>query len=348
MPYLSEIHQLFSNMVVVTALGPLVLLFAAVAALYYLRLTRRLRDQFAIQQRISVHLHKLNTAVEHSPVSILITDRAGVIEYVNPAFCRMSGYSREEVLGQHTRMLKGKGEAMPPEHYRKVWETIVAGEEWRGEFYNRRKEGSAFWEFASISPIREDSGEITHFVAVKENITERKEMLETLDQLAHYDILTALPNRTLFFDRLNQAISVSHRERQCFALLFTDLDGFKQVNDCYGHEAGDHVLQETARRLAGCVRESDTVARMGGDEFIVILRNLASAEDAGLVAQKILFEVSRPIPLPRGERCVIGSSIGISLYPGHSPEAAQLVSAADTAMYAVKRKGKNGYRFYEK
>lgn len=344
MPYLSEVHHLFSQLPIVTALGPLVLAFVALAAMYYLRLTRQLREQFAIQQRISVELQKLNTAVEQSPASIVITDRSGVIEYVNPAFCRLTGYSSEEALGQHTRILKGG--AQSPDHYREVWETIAEGKEWRGEFFNRRKDGSLFWEFASISPIRTASGEITHFVAVKENITERKQLLECLDQLAHYDKVSSLPNRTLFFDRLNQAISSSHRENRSFALLFIDLDGFKAVNDSFGHEAGDYVLKETAGRLVGCVRESDTVARMGGDEFTVILCNIGSPEDASLVAAKILVDVARPIVMPGGMRCAIGASIGISIYPEHAGEPAQLVSFADTAMYSVKRSGKNGYCFY--
>lgn len=284
--------------------------------------------------------------MEHAPSSIVITDRTGNIEYVNPAFCRLTGYTKKEVIGKHTRMLKGEGATQPPEHYRELWDTIAAGSEWRGEFFNRRKDGTLFWESASISPILDAEGEITHFVAVKENITERKQLLECLDHLAHYDKLTSLPNRALFFDRLNQSIAASHRERQRFALLFVDLDGFKVVNDSYGHEAGDRVLQETAERLAGCTRESDTVARMGGDEFILILCNLANAEDAGLVAEKILADVARPIELSRGASCVVGCSIGISLYPEDASEAAQLVSAADTAMYAVKRHGKNRYGFY--
>lgn len=342
MPYLSEVHLLFSRLPLLTAIGPLVLIFVAVAAMYYLRLNRQLREQFDIQQRISIQLQKLNTAVEQSPSSIVITDRSGVIEYVNPAFCRLTGYSSEEAFGQHTRILKGGDQ---PELYRDVWETILAGKEWRGEFYNRRKDGSLFWEFASISPIRDGSGEITHFVAVKENITERKQMLECLDQLAHYDKITLLPNRTLFFDRLSQVIAASQREQRQFALFFVDLDGFKQVNDSYGHESGDYVLKETAARLIACVRESDTVARMGGDEFTITLCNITRHDDAALVAEKVLKQVSQPIKLPGGKSCVIGSSIGISIYPDDAYEPAQLVSRADTAMYEVKRSGKNGYRF---
>jgi diguanylate cyclase (GGDEF)-like protein/PAS domain S-box-containing protein len=331
---------------VLTALAPPLLALIALAAMYYLRLTRQLREQFSAQRDISVQLEKLKTAVEHAPSSILITDRHGFIEYVNPAFCRLTGYSEEEALGQHTRILKGDGETHSAEHYREVWETILAGREWRGEFFNRRKDGTPFWESASISPIIDANGEITHFVAVKENITERKQLLECLDHLAHYDKLTSIPNRALFFDRLNQSIALAGRDGKRFALLFIDLDGFKQVNDSFGHETGDDVLKETAQRLTGCLRESDTVARMGGDEFIVILANISRPEDAGLVAGKMLAAVSRPIELSQGRSCTVGASIGISIYPDDSTEPAQLVSAADTAMYSVKHKGKNGFRFY--
>jgi diguanylate cyclase (GGDEF)-like protein/PAS domain S-box-containing protein len=350
LPYLPELHRLFSRMPLITALGPLLLLLAVLAVMYYLRLSRELREQFDAQQRISMQLQKLHTAVEHAPLSIVITDSTGVIEYVNPAFCRLTGYSIEEAVGQHTRILKGEGagtgEVQPPEHYRELWKTILAGKEWHGEFFNRRKDNTLFWEFASISPIRDGNGQVTHFVAVKENITERKQMMEGLGQLAYHDKLTSLPNRALFLDRLNQAIAVSKCEQQRFAVLFVDLDGFKQVNDSYGHEAGDLVLKETAARLARCLRATDIVARIGGDEFIIILRNINSPEDCGRVAQKILSEVTRAIELPEGRSCVIGSSIGISIYPEDAQEAMKLVNAADTAMYAVKRNGKNEYRFY--
>lgn len=344
MPYLFEVHHFFSQLPALTAVGPLVLILSVMLIVHYLRLNRQLLEQNTDQKRVSIQLQKLNTAVEQSPASIVITDREGFIEYVNPAFCRLTGYSSEESIGQHTRILKG--EEQSPEHYRNVWETILAGNEWRGEFHNRRKDGSFFWELASISPIRGEGEKVTHFVAVKEDITERKQLLERLDRLAHYDKVTSIPNRTLFFDRLNQVIAVSRRERQRFALLFIDLDGFKQVNDNYGHEAGDLVLKETALRLLASVRESDTVARMGGDEFVVMLCNIADHDDAGLVADKILNCVSCPIELSGGKSCVVGSSIGISIYPDDSLESEQLINFADTAMYTVKRAGKNGYRFY--
>ena len=339
-----KIHHLLSLMPLITVLGPLLLALVALAALHYLKLTRQLREQFAAQKLISVELRKLSTAVEQSPASIVVTDRKGEIEYVNPAFCRLTGYSPEEALGQNARLLKGYEQ--PAEYFQEMWATVLSGREWRGEFHNKRKDGSLFWELASISPIRNEQGEITHFVGVKENITERKQLLAHLDQMAHYDELTGLPNRALFFDRLGCLQTLSRREGRSFALLFIDLDGFKGVNDRHGHEAGDAVLRETAARLSSSIRDSDTAARMGGDEFTVILGNLSREADVSLIARKILQALSAPIRLPGGGSCSIGASIGISLYPEDAREVETLVSSADAAMYEAKRAGKNGYRFY--
>jgi len=344
MTFFFELHHLLSRMPIITIIGPLVLFLAAMAILHYIRLSRQLREQFATQQRISVELRKLSTAVEQSPASIVITDQKGCIEYVNPAFCRLTGYTKDEACGENPRILKGTDQ--PIEYYQEMWNTIMAGQEWRGEFHNKRKDGSFFWELASISPIRNAEGEITHFVGVKEDITERRQLLEHLDQMAHYDMLTGLPNRALFFDRLTCIQTLSRREGKRFALLFLDLDGFKQVNDSCGHQTGDRVLQTTAERLSACIRESDTVARMGGDEFTVILSNISLSTDVALVAEKILRKLSEPFPLPDGTSCRIGASIGISLYPDDARNVGKLVSVADSAMYEVKREGKNGYRFY--
>jgi diguanylate cyclase (GGDEF)-like protein/PAS domain S-box-containing protein len=344
MSFLLKTHHLLSTLPMVTMLGPPLLALVAAAALHYLKLSRQLREQFRVQQSVAVELRQLSTAVEQSPASIVITDRQGSIRYVNPAFCRLTGYSPDEALGRNPRILKGSDQ--PPGYYQTMWETLTSGREWRGEFHNKRKDGTLFWELASISPILDEEGEITHFVGVKENITERKQLLEHLDQMAHYDKLTGLPNRALFFDRLGCIKAQSRREGREFALLFIDLDGFKEVNDSFGHEAGDTVLRLTGERLCRCIRDSDTAARMGGDEFTVILANLSDSRHAGLVAEKIVKALLEPIILPGGKSCRIGASIGISLYPGDFQEIEELVGAADSAMYEVKRDGKNGYRFF--
>ena len=289
-------------------------------------------------------LRKLSAAVEHSPASIVITDREGAIEYANPAFSRMTGYTFDEVLGQNPRILKA-GNA-PEEFYRELWETLLRGEEWRGEFHNKRKDGTRFWELASISPITDERGEISHFVAVKEDITERQELRDRLEQMAQFDMLTGLPNRRMFLDRLAQSVAVASRSSQRFALLFIDLDGFKRINDTYGHEAGDRVLKTVAARLSASIRISDTAGRIGGDEFTVILGTLAQYSDAGQVAEKILTALRRPISLLNGQQDCIAASIGISVFPDDARDGDGLLAAGDDAMYAVKHSGKNGYHYY--
>lgn len=302
-----------------------------------------LRDITNIREREEL-FSMLSAAVEHSPASIVITDPQGSIEYVNPAFCRLTGYSAEEVRGKNSRILKAGDQ--PPELYRELWETVLQGNEWRGEFHNRRKDGSLFWEMASISAIKDDRGVIRHFVAIKDDITERKQMRDQLHRMAQFDMLTGLPNRRMVLDRLNQLVALAGRGNQRFALLFVDLDGFKRINDTYGHEAGDRVLKIVAARLSGCIRSSDIVGRMGGDEFIVILSTLTQREDAGQVAEKILQTLCLPITMPNGEQDQISSSIGISVFPDDARNGNGLLAAADDAMYAVKHAGKNGYRFY--
>lgn len=302
-----------------------------------------LRDITELRER-EEQFRMLSAAVEHSPASIVITDAKGSIEYVNPAFCRLTGYSVEEALGQNPRILKAGDQ--PPELYQELWDTLLRGEEWRGEFHNRRKDGSLFWETASISAIRNAKGLIRHFVAIKDDITERKQMRDQLQQMAQFDMLTGLPNRRMVQDRLAQMVALAKRGNQRFALLFVDLDGFKRINDTYGHEAGDRVLKAVAARLSACIRSSDIVGRMGGDEFTVILSTLTRYEDAGQVAEKILETLRRPITMPSGVQDQIGSSIGISVFPEDAQDGDGLLATADDAMYEVKHAGKNGYRFY--
>jgi diguanylate cyclase (GGDEF)-like protein/PAS domain S-box-containing protein len=296
-------------------------------------------DRRAIESRLRI----LVKAVEQSPVSIIVTDHQGIIEYVNPKFCKVTGYSMEEVLGKTPRILKSG--VLPADFYRDLWQTILAGEEWHGVFHNRTKSGEMVWELASISPIRDEDGRVTHFVSVKEDFTEIKRLQDQMDILAHHDQLTGLPNRTLFYDRLKQALALARRRNEGFALFYMDLDGFKAVNDRHGHELGDHLLKAVGERISARVRESDTVARMGGDEFTVLLPDLQSRETAAELARLIVEDLTRPFPL--GEvTCSIGVSIGISFYPRDSEDPERLISNADAAMYRVKNTGKNGFVFW--
>jgi diguanylate cyclase (GGDEF)-like protein/PAS domain S-box-containing protein len=303
---------------------------------------RFLTNQVKELQNSQAALRKLASAVEHSPISVMITDPTGNIEYVNPKFCQVTGYSVQEVVGQNPRILKGGDQ--PEQFYREIWETLLSKKEWHGEFHNRNKDGSLVWELASISPVCDEKGDIIYFVGVKEDISELKRLQRQLGQMAHSDELTGLPNRALFFDRLEQVMMQARRNESRFALLFADLDGFKAVNDSYGHQSGDELLQAVAHRLTFCVRESNTVARIGGDEFVIILNDLNRREGPSIVARKILEAFSAPFVLG-SIACHIGVSIGISIYPDDAADARELIACADLAMYDAKQAGSNNFRY---
>ena len=291
-------------------------------------------------------LRLLIRAVEQSPVSVIITDTHGIIQYVNPKFTKLMGYTREETIGKTPRIIKGG--YLPGDFYHDMWQTILAGHEWHGVFHNRTKHGALVWEVASISPIRDDHGVITHFVGVKEDITELKNLQEQVDHMARHDQLTGLPNRFHFQDRMQQALSQGRRRNTPFGLLYLDLNDFKKVNDEYGHDAGDTLLSVIGQRLLRCIRETDTVARMGGDEFTVLLTDLAGEESAERVAAMLIDLLSQPVPVLPGVEASVGVAVGIALYPLDGQEIDTLLSRADKALYQVKRKGGSGYQFASK
>ncbi len=287
-------------------------------------------------------MRKLSTAVAQSPASVILTDPWGRIEYVNPKFTLITGYTLDEVRGRNPSLMKS-GETSE-EEYRRLWETITAGGEWRGEFHNRRKDGSLFWESAAISAIRDEFGAISHFLAVKEDITERKVYEEQLRHLATHDELTGLANRTLLLDRLEQAIHYAQRSRRLVAVLLLDLDRFKVLNDSLGQSVGDELLFSAAQRLRAVVREMDSVARLGGDEFVILLGELAGEDDVGPVARKVLEHLTLPYQLGARDLTVT-ASLGISLYPRDGQDAETLLRNADVAMYRAKEEG-GCFRFY--
>ncbi len=423
------------------------------------------RTDITHTQRIEQKLRNLGRALEQGPASVMITNTRGIIEYVNPKFCEVSGYSREEAIGQGAGMLRS-GE-MPEEIYRDLWNTLEQGKEWHGHLLNRRKDGTLFWESASISAVRDENGQCQSYIAVKEDITQQKEVEEQLRMIeavfstsneaimvadrdgliktinpafsritgysleevqgrnpsilssgrhevdfyqsmwheimrqgcwsgeiwnrrkngtiypewlsvsvvydsegepseyvavfsditkrkndeaqivrqAYYDELTELPNRTLLSDRLHLAIATADRDEQIIALLFVDLDRFKYVNDSMGHEYGDDLLKQVAERLNGCVRDTDTVARFGGDEFVILLHNIKSESDAAYVAQKLIDALSTPFVLAERE-IIIGASIGIAMHPGDADTAETLIRNADLAMYKAKQSGRNQAHFF--
>lgn len=294
-------------------------------------------------------LRKLSQAVEQSRDSIVITNLDAAIEYVNEAFIRNTGFSREECLGQNPRMLQS-GET-PRETYVAMWDAMIHGRPWSGELYNQRKDGSRYVEWAVISPIRQPDGNITHYVAVKSDITSKKAADDQINNLAFYDPLTSLPNRRLLLDRLKHAIASSIRNERYGALVLIDLDDFKTLNDTRGHDIGDLLLQQTAQRLLTCLREGDTVARLGGDEFVVLLENLSeNAQEAGTCAEmvggKILLALNQNYQLA-DYFCHSSASIGVTLFANHQGSIDELLKRADLAMYRAKTAGRNTLRFFE-
>ena len=287
---------------------------------------------------------RLNAQVfDSSNEAMVITDRQNNIISVNRAFTRLTGYEREEALGKNPRILNsGRQDAA---FYRSMWESIIENGFWRGDIWDRRKDGSCYPKFLSITAIRDDGGEIVKFSAVFYDVSERKEMELQLENLAHYDSLTGLPNRMLLHDRLEQAIATAERQRQHFALLFIDLDGFKPVNDEHGHGVGDEVLKLVGERLNLVIRGMDTAARLGGDEFVVILTDIHNRENTERVAEKIIGELSEPYEVA-GKTLSISASIGASLYPSDQKAALDLLRTADEAMYQAKRDGKRRVKFY--
>ncbi len=295
-------------------------------------------------------IRKLSLAVEQSPESIAITNLDAELEYVNLSFIKNTGYSKEEVIGKNPRVLQS---GKTPEHtYAAMWEALTKGHVWKGELYNKRKDGSEYIEMATISPIRDESGQVTHYLALKEDITANKVAEERMLHLAYYDQLTDLPNRQLLLDRLKQAIVLSERSKQLGSILYIDLDHFKNLNDTQGHDAGDEFLKQVSARLLACVRESDTVARVGGDEFVVMLEDLHedlsfAASFSKSIAHKILATFTLPFTI-NGNSYKSTPSIGIAIFSGYQHDTVdETFKRADLAMYDAKSSGRNTVKFFD-
>jgi len=435
------------------------------AAVLLQRNMKRLHDEVEIRTKAEAHLKQLSRAVEQSPASVVITDMHANIQYVNPKFTQVTGYSPEEVIGKNPSILSANKDPRPD--YPKMWEILLSGGEWRGQFFNKRKDGTTFWESASLSAIKNSKGEITSFLAVKEDISRQKEsedqlqmaaavfeaaseaimvcdgnnIIETvndsfteitgysLDEVigqtpsilksgrhskqfykdminnlvingkwegeiwnrrkngeiypqwlsiktiqddnentiryislfsditnrkqneerilyqANYDALTGLPNRSLFMDRLQRAVIQAERSKTKIALLFIDLDRFKNVNDSLGHACGDLLLQEAASRLTSLVRKSDTVARLGGDEFTVIIPDLTDYHLIENLVEKLLDQLSAAYSL-ENNIAFVSASIGITIFPNDGNNVEELLKNADTAMYQAKDNGRNLSQFF--
>ena len=294
----------------------------------------------------------LVAALEAVGNGVVITDADARIEWANPAFETLTGYTPAEALGRRPAELVRSGVQRPP-FYAAMWDTILGGKTWRGELVNKHKDGSLYDEELVITPVRDAVGAISHFVGIKQDVTERKRTEAQIRNLAFYDPLTELPNRRLLFDRLGHALAASARSRRYGALMLLDLDHFKILNDTQGHDVGDQLLIQAAQRLTACVRESDTVARLGGDEFVVMLEDLdhegqGAAAQAESVAGKIRESLGRPYALKGtcAGHCNT-ASIGIALFVGTGYGTDDLLKHADIALYQAKDAGRNQVSFYE-
>jgi diguanylate cyclase (GGDEF)-like protein/PAS domain S-box-containing protein len=255
----------------------------------------------------------------------------------------LTGYSREEAIGHSPRILSSGHHDQ--DFFRRVFESVAQQDHWLGEIWNRTKAGAVSVVLMTISAVRDAAGQLTHYVGVFTDITQKKESEQRLEHLAHHDPLTDLPNRSLFRDRLQQAMRKGRRDSHSLALLFIDLDRFKGVNDTLGHVSGDQLLIEAARRITTCVRNSDTVARLGGDEFTVVLQGLEDRQAVERVVRDVIDAIAVPFVL--GQASVrVTASIGIAIYPGDADDPEALTKAADQAMYEAKAQGRNRFSFF--
>ena len=280
---------------------------------------------------------------EHSIEGIVVTDREGTILRVNPAFASITGYASEEAVGQNPRLLKSdRHDAL---FYQAMWEQLAKEGQWSGEIWNRRKSGEIYPEWLTINAVRNAYGQITNYVSIFHDITELKRQQEAIEHQAQHDALTGLPNRVLFHDRLQVALARMRRKSNKLALLFLDLDHFKNINDGFGHTAGDNLLVVLSQRLKAQLRAGDTLARQGGDEFLILLPEIETVEDAGMIATRLLESLRAPFF--HGEiEYVVSASIGLTIAPEDGSSADALIKNADMAMYRAKKLGRNSYQFF--
>jgi diguanylate cyclase (GGDEF)-like protein/PAS domain S-box-containing protein len=304
------------------------------------KLTREIRQRRKAEDglRLSAKVFEQNSE------AIMITGADYAIVSVNRAFTQITGYSEEEAIGRNPRFLaSGK---QNQSYYQNFYATLERTGLWRGEIWNKRKNGEIFPQWSTVSVLRDDAGNVTHYIAVFLDITERKMEEERIQYLANYDVLSGLPNRYLLNDRLDQALNLAQRHQTKLAVLFIDLDHFKNINDSLGHDIGDELLKAVAQRLKACLRRSDTIARQGGDEFIALLGDLNSEDEVTFVAEKMIESLRSEFKI--GElQLSISLSIGVSIYPDDGETAVQLLRNADMAMYRAKDSGRNQFQYYE-
>lgn len=311
------------------------------------QMRERLNSDVARQERDAEEIRKFSKAIEQSPSSVLICDRQWRIEFANQKFTQLTGYDGKSIIGKHPGVLSE--DATAHRENRQLWQSIRLQVQrvgvWQGEINSVRRNGERFWEQLIVTPIKNSNGEATGYLILGEDISIRKRYEQQLLRQANYDILTGLPNRMLALDRLKLALAQARRESSLVGVMFLDLDNFKHINDTLGHDAGDNLLIEAARRISSCLRGTSTVARLGGDEFLVILPGLTGPEATSQVAERILKTFAPPYLL-NGQEVFVTTSIGIAIFPIDSDNSGTLLQHADAAMYQAKHKGKSAYAHF--
>ncbi|WP_176706704.1 putative bifunctional diguanylate cyclase/phosphodiesterase [Paenibacillus hemerocallicola] len=302
------------------------------------------RKETLSEMKLTQKKERMATSVfEHITEGIMVADSLQTIQYVNPAFSSITGYTEEDIVGASPKILSsGKHNR---EFYDNMWSSIRLRGSWQGEIWNRRKNGDIFLESITITAVKESADSVAYYIAVFKDITVQKQLEARLRHQAYHDTVTGLPNRLLLNERIAEAIQHADHNRRIFAVLFLDLDRFKRINDTLGHSVGDQLLKTIAERLVSCLRGSDTIARIGGDEFVVLLCGMAHAEDSVAIAQNMIQSLTSPIFLGRHELYVT-VSVGISFYPNDGRDAHTLIKHADQAMYRAKDQGRNNYQLY--
>lgn len=274
---------------------------------------------------------------------IMVTDHNQIIVYVNASFTALTGYTMDDVAGKSPRLLSSGHHS--PDFYKDMWKTIRESGAWRGEIWNKKKSGEVYAEELSITVVKDGNGNVTHYVGIFKDITLRKELEAKIRHQAQHDLLTGLPNRILFQERLQLAVQEACQTQGKVGILYMDLDRFKRVNDDLGHHAGDKLLKQAADRIKQCLREEDTIARIGGDELVILLPGIGHHHECAAIAGRIRSLFEKPFYI-EGHELFVTCSIGISLYPDHSRDVEELVKLADHALYEAKNSGRNNVRFF--
>ena len=325
------------NVVVWVLVSALLIFFSRARLLNFIGIGARLRRDD--RERLRMAAAVFDSTLE----GVLVTDRQGVIVHVNRAFMRITGYQQDEVLGQRPSKFKSGRHGVA--FYQQIYTTLAEKGEWSGEIWNRRKSGEIYPQWQTICAIRDDSGELTHYVAVFSDISAIKHSEQELAFLAHHDPLTGLPNRLLFNDRVEQALAAAEANKRGCALLLLDLDHFQSINDGLGHTIGDQLLKLVGDRLRDLLGNGVTLARLGGDEFAMLAENCQEVGQAGKLAQSIIERLREPFEF-EGHRLFISASVGISLFPSDALGAEQLLRNADSALFKAKSNGRACYALY--